>query len=421
MDLNTILNNNPVIIDEEYLKKITSKFISMAKQINENSTNENVMNLRNLFKQHLNSDYRSAGTNDDIMALTNYNQELINESIQKGTYMPLNNNMDAIKFNQVGWYTYQSWHLENNKKYNKGEISHRFYINVKASAISDFVKVLISLYKGKNIPFYFKVNANCQLGCKDSIVIYSSTDELENTLTILNIIQNNYPNLINNCNPPHIFTSNINNWVGYASESKTAKDSYTGIITSVFVQSFELVVKEWIKSNPNMYTNYNGTNIPLKDYFNDMLLDKTNKSYSEILRDNAIYVRRLAHLLSAIPRIDKDFYSKIIEQIKTELAKNNIDYKNICFNDDVLQELKNEVMNFNNTSLNKELSQLRKDYFEDQQGTESINNIEKLKQAKEKLIRQYEVGYSNLNNLTNSDGDFSNKMTLPTEKNGIHR
>lgn len=40
-----------------------------------------------------------------------------------------------------------------------------------------------------NVPFYFKVNCNAQLGTRDAIVLYSSTEQLDNTLSVLSQIE----------------------------------------------------------------------------------------------------------------------------------------------------------------------------------------------------------------------------------------
>lgn len=131
----------------------------------------------------------------------------------------MDNGQDSILNNQLGWYTFQSWKLQNDKKYLVNEISHRFYINASSKELPELMKSLIQIYSGMNVPFYFKVNCNAQLGTRDAIVLYSSTEQLDNTLSVLSQIEKNIPEIISKIGTPHILTGNINNWVGYASEN----------------------------------------------------------------------------------------------------------------------------------------------------------------------------------------------------------
>ena len=108
---------------------------------------------------------------------------------KKGTYRLMDNGQDSILNNQLGWYTFQSWKLQNDKKYLANEISHRFYINASSKELPELMKSLIQIYSGMNVPFYFKVNCNAQLGTRDAIVLYSSTEQLDNTLSVLSQIE----------------------------------------------------------------------------------------------------------------------------------------------------------------------------------------------------------------------------------------
>ncbi len=247
------------------------------------------------------------------------------------------------------------------------EISHRFYINASAKELPELMKRLIQIYSEMDVPFYFKVNCNAQLGTRDAIVLYSSTEQLDNTLSVLSKIEKSIPEVVSKIGTPHILTGNINNWVGYASENKLlqGQDSYTGIMCNNCLKAFEKTVLDWIKENPSYTVNYEGKIIPLSEYFNLSLKDDTNKDYMQISDDHYNYIFRMGHLLSVLPQVDSSFNSKIVTNLKQFVLQNHIDPNNICFNSDVLKELsllsqKEAIQNHQKNSM----QELRKMYIE---------------------------------------------------------
>ena len=73
---------------------------------------------------------------------------------------------------QYGWFTYKSWKLLGTDRID--HISHRLYINSKASNLMALSNAIYDELKKRKIPFYFKIqgNENNGKGYKDSIVLY---------------------------------------------------------------------------------------------------------------------------------------------------------------------------------------------------------------------------------------------------------
>lgn len=338
MDVNTLLNQAKVEIIPDYIRKVIAEFVNMAKGMDNPNK---VSTARDLFKNYLNTDINSIGTSLEMNKVHYLNNEIINYTMKKGTYVPDSNGHSHIDNNQRGWSTYQSWHLENNKKYEHGDISHRFYINTSPRVLPDFIKALLSEYEGKNIPYYFKVNMDAQLGRRDSIVIYSSTDELQNTLLILNSIERKYPQLISACNEPHMFTSNIGGWYGYAQENKQfeGRESYTGLVSRIFTDVFKKSVIDWVNKHPDYLIDNNGKRISVLEYLDENLLKGTNMNWQEARKSKIEYIKRVTHLLWGIPQIDNTFIKEMCNNLKSMFKQYHFNPDNICLNEDVMKQL----------------------------------------------------------------------------------
>ena len=340
MEINraNLIKNVSLKIDESLVEKVVSQYVKMAKAL---TINYNIRSLRNLLKNQLNTDFNNKTSNSDFEKVSQTAGQIREFYQRNGTYRTMNDGTDSINNNQLGWYTFQSWKLQNNKRYGPNEISHRFYINASAKELPEMMKALIKIYSQMDVPFYFKVNCNAAMGTRDSIVLYCSTEQLDNTLAVLSKLEKDNSTLIAKIGMPHMLTGNINNWVGYASESKLlqGQDSYTGIMSSSFISAFEKSIMEWINENPNFNVEFEGKNIPLSDYFNSSLKSEANKDYMQAVKDNYKYAYRMGHLLAVLPRVDATFNSRIVKNLRQLVLQKHIDPDNICFNYDVLKEI----------------------------------------------------------------------------------
>ena len=140
---------------------------------------------------------------------------------------------NAVKSSQVGFLTFKSWNLYGGEKMHSRDMCHRLYINSRADNIFKLSLSVYDKFKQKNIPFYFKTHTakNAEKGPKDSFVLYTSTEHLEDTINTLQEMEHDAPEVIQGCNAPSELTGQITPWLGYGSEvSENPTSSYTGLI-----------------------------------------------------------------------------------------------------------------------------------------------------------------------------------------------
>lgn len=409
--IDKLINSNSKSVNEDFVKKMILEFQNMISQLHQNS---DVEHLRNIFKQYLNSSKESVSSRQDF----DYINEFVNRASKHfqaiNTMKPItktdeNGNTtytNPISNNQLGWYTFQSSQLTNNGGYRKNEISHRFYINANAKVIAQFSEKLIKEFENRKLPFYFKINTLYIQGPKDFIVIYSSSNELKNTIDVLNAVAINNPKLISQINRPHEFTNNIDNWIGYAQENKQlqGKESFTGLMSDNISQVLVESVRDWVNTHPNISVRSDGiTPVFAKDLIDDSLMNDSGKDYYKAKQDKVLYYQGVSYLLSAIQRVDYEFVNSIVGKLRSKLLELNIDPNNIYLDKDVMQEL-HGIININSKEINNQNS-LEKD------------SLQALREEYEKMMKE-PANY----NFQSNDGTYSDHMTLPTnEHNGMHR
>ena len=232
---------------------------------------------------------------------------------------------NPLKKPQPGWFTYKSWKLLGTDRISEGEYRHRLYINSKASNLMALSHAIYDELKKRKIPFYFKIpdNENNEKGYKDSIVLYTTTPLLDDTIKAILEIEKNNPNLVRNCNAPSELVGQINDYIGYAFESENAKCSYTTLICKSFENGIENAVKNWCLNNRTVKIgNENLENYYLdEDEFNE-LKKKTQK------------------LVYTISKIDKEFPAMLCNSVRNEMEKLGIDPNNICMDKKTSADIK---------------------------------------------------------------------------------
>ena len=338
INMESLMTDVVVPINEDLVKKLIKEYGMMAKNTSIIKVGEN-LDLPMLVKNYWNIDELNKASGETGNKVLEMVDQITDFYKQNGTYKTMKNGKSYINNLQFGWYTFQSWNLQNDKKYAEDEISHRFYFNASFRELPELMESLITIYSKMNEPFYFKVNSAFELGCKDALVLYCSTKQLNNTLNVLSEIEKEKPELVKKLSNPHFLTGNINNWVSYASENKLIKGkSYTSIMAKCCIESFENSVSEWIKENPSYSVEHENEILLLKDYFNGSLKN-SNVRDMDVMKNNYYYIYRLGHLISVLPEVDPLFIDRIIDNLKKSVKKYNILSENICFNSDVLTEM----------------------------------------------------------------------------------
>lgn len=403
-------------LTEDYVAKIVNSFINMSKNCGE-YTKSRPNQLYKVFYAFL-KDEKNKGKSvyNNIIDL---DDSIVKSSISNDKYTPFINEKGyetptPIPAIQLGWRTYQSWHLSNHKKYRPGkDVSHRFYISVEPSTIPNFIILLKEKFEKLDITYYFKVNDLSTIGNtqKDGLVIYSSTEDMDHVLSILKEIETEHPELIKKCNEPHILCGNINGWIGYANEIKKEKNSYTNLMSKIMYDSIETSVLNWIGTHPTFTINENGKNVYLSEYFNSQI--KSGETESELINGLNEYIRKLGHLVATIPQVDKTFKQEVYRTIKNNLVKNNFDPNNICFNFDVLKEMSEYNSNIQSNK-NKQLTPSNEHDYKAEYN-QLLNNRTALPNYNElvkNLKRKAWEYFRNLTNVTNLESNMSRNITV---------
>ena len=410
IDSSNIYQKVSIPLTEDYVAKIVNSFIAMAKNCEE-YTSSCPDQLYKVFYAFLKNEPNKGSSVDDN--IINLDDSIVKSAISNGKYTPFIDETGVKTLNpipaiQPGWRTYQSWHLSNHKKYRPGkDIDHRFYISVDPSTIPDFVILLKEKFEKLDMTYYFKVNILSTVGNtqKDGLVIYSSTEDMDNVLSILKEIETEHPELIKKCNEPHILCGNINGWIGYASEIRKEKNSYTNLMSQIMYDSIETSVLDWIRTHPDFTINENGKNICLNEYFNSQIKSGNKSGLINGLNE---YIRKLGHLVSTIPLVDKNFKQEVYRTIKNNLIKNNFDPNNICFNFDVLKKMNEYDSNIKSKENKQPIPSNEHDFkAEYNQLLNSRSPLPNYNELVKNLKRKAWEYFRNLTNVTNLENNMS--------------
>lgn len=154
------------------------------------------------------------------------------------------------------------------KKDQYPSIEHRLYLDTESLDTYKMTTYLVEKCDEHHLPYYFKFDQYADRD--DTIVIYSSTENLTKYVEILQEIKEEHPELISRTKEPPVLTGKIDGWIGYGSEPATSPDggrhSFNEIRAKVLENSIEKVTKQWIMNNRNQQIIYQGQNLSYQDY-----------------------------------------------------------------------------------------------------------------------------------------------------------
>lgn len=98
------------------------------------------------------------------------------------------------------------------------ELKHKFYLNVSRENIYKLARIYAEKCDEKGLQFYFKIDLH---GDRDeSIVIYSTTENLLDNYNVLREIGKEMPEITKRTTPPVLVAGVLDGWIGYGSEFK---------------------------------------------------------------------------------------------------------------------------------------------------------------------------------------------------------
>ena len=321
-----LYDKTKLLVDEHLLDKLIAKYLSIpyAKMSN------TFMELPKLLYDKINI--------LDMSQVSTFNKEDLDDFIKviNDDYVKAGKPFDPQKYGGVtnplalmpGWNIFQSWHLLGTEKIESKDIAHRFYFGISNDKVYELSHLLYDKFKTKGIPFYFKTDSNEHIQRTDNLVLYTSTPLLEGTLEILEELQKERPDLLQNCCEPSILVGRYSDKIGYATEDKESKTSYTDLVCNTFLTAIEKSLVEYTNGNYNPQ---------MKILFQQKIEEckKNNKDVSLERVKNRI-------LFDILIRNDATFKQKFFLRFKNELEQKGLDVNNICFNNRVKQDIEQQ-------------------------------------------------------------------------------
>lgn len=154
------------------------------------------------------------------------------------------------------------------KKDQYPNVEHRLYLDTESLDTYKMITYLVEKCDEHHLPYYFKFDQYANRD--DTIVIYSSTENLTKYVEILQEIKKEHPDLVSRAKEPPVLTGQIDGWIGYGSEpSKTPdgeRQSFNEVRAKTLEHSIGTVTKQWIMSHRNQEITYQDQKLSFQDY-----------------------------------------------------------------------------------------------------------------------------------------------------------
>lgn len=169
------------------------------------------------------------------------------------------------------------------KKDDYPNVEHRLYIDCESLDTYKIINILVEKCDKYQLPYYFKFD---QYGNRDdTVVIYSSTENLNKYLNILKEMQKEYPKLISRMKDPPLLTGRIDGWIGYGSEPNKSidgkKTSFNKKRATIIEKAIDESSKRWINFQLEEKINVDGRKVLFKDYLSSKITDELIKELEE--------------------------------------------------------------------------------------------------------------------------------------------
>lgn len=169
------------------------------------------------------------------------------------------------------------------KKDQYPNVEHRLYLDTESLDTYKMTTYLVEKCDEHHLPYYFKFDQYADRD--DTIVIYSSTENLTKYVEILQEIKKEHPELVSRTKEPPVLTGKIDGWIGYGSEPAKTPDgqrhSFNEIRAKVLENSIGKVTKQWIMNHRNQQITYQGQKMLFQEY---IAMKSTEKLIADLER-----------------------------------------------------------------------------------------------------------------------------------------
>ena len=147
-------------------------------------------------------------------------------------------------------------------------VEHRLYLDTESLDTYKMITYLVEKCDEHHLPYYFKFD---QWGNRDdTVVIYSSTENLTKYVEILQEIKKEHQDLVARAKEPPVLTGKIDGWIGYGSEPSRTPDgqnhSFNEIRSNAIEPAIAKTTKKWIMDHRTMQITYQGQKLSFQDY-----------------------------------------------------------------------------------------------------------------------------------------------------------
>lgn len=154
------------------------------------------------------------------------------------------------------------------KKDQYPNVEHRLYLDTESLDTYKMITYLVEKCDEHHLPYYFKFDQYANRD--DTIVIYSSTENLTKYVEILQEIKKEHPDLVSRAKEPPVLTGQIDGWIGYGSEPSKTPDGKRQSFNEVRAKTLEYSIgtdtKQWIMSHRNQEITYQDQKLSFQDY-----------------------------------------------------------------------------------------------------------------------------------------------------------
>lgn len=230
-------------------------------------------------------------------------------------------------------------------------VEHRLYLRVDSLCIYRISKCFIEKCEKTNLPYYFKFVLGDNRD--DSIVVYSSTENLEKYIEILNEIRKEHPEINGYIGKPPLLTSPVNDWIGYGSEPTIKQKngelySFNLMREEIIEKAIKETTSNWLQQHRYMEIPFQGKNVRFDDYImiiaTERFTQDLERRYNNLERMKKEEAQRNNKPYNEQEVIDYLGYK--ISDIKHPVFKENIcrvltKYKDACLNTIINDSYKN--------------------------------------------------------------------------------
>lgn len=255
--------------------------------------------------------------------------------------------------------------------YHTKNIHHRLYLNIDRKNIHKVAKKIVEKCEAKDLSFYFKILESSTIEKDESLVLYSSDENLLSYYEILQEIGKEMPEITQNTERPVLLAGLLDDWIGYGTEPDIpgSRLSYNKLRSNIMEEALDSTYRNFtlahlgakiVSKNKEMtFQNYILENLikarignnpisaeqkgMLKEAFNKQLMEYLDKgldtqivkvSYPPVtISTTPQEVQKTLRVIGGRLLSDnKEVHQELLEEVRKISPKYNVLPDNLCFN-----------------------------------------------------------------------------------------